>query len=90
MYPWFNALINHRYEFGPYELNHECARTHNNEYPWFITALNHGYRCFISILTRVCVPLKCDALVFCKSYVDRMSFGSLFLGITLKFHFRRL
>jgi len=37
------------------------------------------------------VPLQCDALVFFwKAYVDRMSFGLLFLGIQIKFHFRRL
>ena len=31
------------------------------------------------------VPLQCVALVVRKAYVDRMSFGWLFLGISIKF-----
>ena len=31
------------------------------------------------------VPLKCVALVVWKAYVDRLSFGWLFLGIPIKF-----
>ena len=42
----------------------------------------HGYRCFISNTT---VPLQCVALVVRKAYVDRMSFGWLFLVISIKF-----
>jgi len=31
------------------------------------------------------IPLQCVALVVWKAYVDRLSFGWLFLGIPIKF-----
>ena len=64
-----------------YELNHECATRTRTKYPWFITALNHGYiKIMFYFDSSEFVPLKCDALVF----------DALYLGIPIKFHFRRL
>jgi len=74
---------------GAYELNDECASinyTHQNSYPCFITALIHGYRYFISILTRLQVPLKCPELAFWKADLDRMTFSHVLFSFSLKTH----
>ena len=54
-----------------------------------ISAIKHGYIYFISILTWPYHSIVLHKFVG-KAYVDRMSFGWLFLGISINNHFRRL